>query len=192
MQRKRDREVRRVKGLVRAAKCEPLFVKQYVRKGLPAKGISYERQLASFLPHATHGQWFEYHDFNGRGYCQTDMYFRSHGSLFILEAKLSDVEHARDQLDYLYLPVVGEALRARPLGIIVTRYVTKVPSHMKVCFTLEEAMSLASRKHFPIWHWRGPPINLNTPVSPFLGPGASRPASRSLPSARESQRREVA
>jgi len=120
-------------------------------------GLRYERSVAQCTS-GQHGVWFSFHDANGPGYCQTDVLLGLDGGIVVLECKLTEVEEARRQLSYLYIPVVARALGKPAKGIVVTRHLTRETNPSNVCTSLGEALKRATSEYFPTLHWigRGP------------------------------------
>lgn len=98
------------------------------------------------------GQWFEYCDRNGRGFCQPDFIQLSHQGVLILECKLTDTPEALTQLTELYYPVVSEALGMAVRGIVVVKNLTNLSDRARVCGSLAEALA---RPGIPLLHWLG-------------------------------------
>lgn len=129
------------------------------RKKCRVAGLKYEEALAHALPFAEHGQWFYFRDLNGPGHCQSDFILRVLDQLVILETKLADAEAAREQLRYLYEPVIESALGQRPVGIAVLRHLTQlrgITGPYMIHETLREAILGAAGQPglLAIWHWR--------------------------------------
>lgn len=139
-------------------------------------GLQYERKLAKAIPGSTHGQWFEFWDDNGRGWCQPDLLFRTLDGIFILECKLTDVAGAQAQLDRLYRPVVAQAYDTRlgsVYGIVVTRHLTQNTNPRRVVATLSAAVELALSGTTPILHWLGHKVLLGAPAQVKAAPTLS-------------------
>lgn len=152
---------RTIRGLKWARTCQrPGGLPQARPRGAKAAGLRYERSLASALPcPAKHGQWFEFEDSAGRGICQPDLLVNWQGHLLVLEAKYSWCPEGHQQIDGLYLPVVGLALR-RPVSglVVVRRMLGQMPSWARRASSLDEAASLALAGHRVVWHWLGVPV----------------------------------
>jgi hypothetical protein len=121
-------------------------------RGAKALGLRYERALARALPGAIHGQWWEYEDLNGHGWCQTDLILRVGSNIVVLEAKYSWVEKGHEQMEELYFPVVEEALGTWPLGVQVCKNLRQGARH--VSSTLEQSIDQA-RVGRSVLHWLG-------------------------------------
>jgi hypothetical protein len=149
---------RRLSQVSWAHECEaPGFAKRSRLRGTKALGVSYEKKLARALPRGSlHGQWFVYSADGRVGYCQPDFLLRGRSELAVLEAKLTDVEAAWEQLEGLYAPVLEACYSKKVLKIAVTRSVARVGASERVCETLAEAIMLARSAHFrPVLHWLG-------------------------------------
>lgn len=91
-------------------------------RGAKAAGLRFEKALASHLKGCLHGQWFEYEDFNGFGYCQSDIIFSFLPSyLCIIEAKYTFVPGAHAKLANLYIPIISKALKAPCCGVVIVK-----------------------------------------------------------------------
>src|SRR5215469_252521 len=153
-------------------------------KGAKAAGLRYERLFAKQFPEALHGQWFEYEDANGHGYCQPDVILSLlPRCLVVFESKYTLTAEAFAQLEGLYLPVVRAAFKAPAVGVVVTRNLVPVGERVKGVWerikgvgegvsTLEEAIRQAqSGFGIPVLHWvgqnfRSNPLH-NKPSLPF-------------------------
>lgn len=142
-----------MEGLLSARACErPSSIPVGRPRGAKALGVRYERALARSLPGATHGQWWEFFDANGRGFCQTDFFLPVGEVIVVLESKYTWTPLGHSQLERLYLPVLRLALRREVLGIVVCKkLVPEVMSQAMVCGTLAEACE-ASRGTRAVWH----------------------------------------
>jgi hypothetical protein len=97
---------RSISGLRWSRPCLPVHARS--RGASPAKrlGLSFEAKVGNALPHALAGVWFEFHDDNGRGFCQPDFLLATPSGISIIETKLTYTKEAWVQLRGLYLPVV--------------------------------------------------------------------------------------
>jgi hypothetical protein len=125
-------------------------------RGAKLAGIRYERGLASALPAAKHGQWFEFKDAAGPGVCQTDLLLGQSGFCLILEVKYTWTIEGHRQLEQLYLPVVERAIARPCLGIVVCRRLVEGMRGIEVARSLAEAVEIAAAGRRPAWHWLGP------------------------------------
>ncbi len=128
-------------------------------RGSKGAGISYERRFAKEiqrgLPHALHGQWFEYCADGKRGYCQPDVLVHFALATLVLECKLRNVEEAQGQIVQLYSPVLQRAYNKPVRAIIVARSLSALPSDVLVARTLLEALQMANAGEVPVLHWLG-------------------------------------
>jgi hypothetical protein len=136
-----------------------------------AVGIRYEKAVGSAARDLKWGkvlcgQWFEFSDWNGAGYCQTDVLIVRQFDVIVLECKLTEVLDARIQLEDLYLPVVEKVFDRLARGVVVARHLTKTTNTDRVFDNLPAAL-LAG--HCPILHWIGRgPIGHTPPVEPRM------------------------
>lgn len=146
---------RQVRGLIWARRAErPTGLPHGRARGAKAAGLRYEAGLARALPDALHGQWFQFQDERGLGWCQPDLLFEESG--LILEAKYTWVPEGHSQLESLYLPVVGRALQRRVFGLVVCRALPgKLPPGVTLVHSLAEGRSVASRGLRAVWHCLG-------------------------------------
>jgi hypothetical protein len=129
------------------------------RKGsAKAAGLAYERALARQLgPEATPGQWFEFCDSAGHGWCQTDLLLVGRQQVLVMEVKYSWVPDAQAKLAGLYLPVVQRALGRPALGLVVAKRLTvETRGQARVAASLGDAVALARAGQKVVWHWLGP------------------------------------
>ncbi len=134
----------------------PSFARKKRASGTRALGLSYERKLARALPPGTlHGQWFIYSEQGRVGYCQPDFLLRGRSELAVLEAKLTDIEAAEEQLRALYAPVLGVCYGKKVLSVVVSRSLARCPAHAEVCDSLAEALQVARCGRLPVLHWIG-------------------------------------
>ncbi len=142
-----------------AHECEaPSWASRSPRlRGTKALGLSYERRLARALPQGTlHGQWFIYRADGKVGYCQPDFLLRGKSELAVLEAKLTDIEAAWEQLQQLYRPVLEKCYDRRAYCIVVSRSLARCPQNAEVCETLKEAIVATRLVKTPVvLHWIG-------------------------------------
>jgi hypothetical protein len=146
---------RQVNGLRWARACErPEAIPIGRSRGAKALGVRYERALELVWPGVC-GQWFEFEDRNGPGWCQVDFIAKVGEALVVVEAKHSWLASAHVELDTLYLPVVERALGKRPIGLVVAKRLAMEMGRVRVSATLEEAVGLALLGHRVVWHWIG-------------------------------------
>lgn len=136
-------------------------------RGAKRHGVKYERDFAKALPAATHGQWFEFWDANGRGFCQADFLLRVGEIIVVLECKYTWVPGAKFQISQLYAPVVQAAFGAKTVGIVVCKHL--VPEAPKSVPGLEEAIRLAVSGRESVLHWLAGPPWTDLATSPIAG-----------------------
>jgi hypothetical protein len=146
---------RQVNGLRWARACErPEAIPIGRSRGAKALGVRYERTLALVWPGVC-GQWFEFEDRNGPGWCQVDFIAKVGEALVVVEAKHSWLASAHVELDTLYLPVVERALGKKPIGLVVAKRLGMEMGRVRICASLEEATGMALLGHRVVWHWIG-------------------------------------
>lgn len=144
--------MRRVVGLKwakRIAEC-PWPPRRRSPGGSKAAGLRFERVVAKALGTGMHNPWFEFEDANGIGHCAPDFILSVEGRLVVMECKLTATWDAWDQLQHLYLPVVGLAAGATPIPVEIARAVG--PKRV-VVDSLAEALRRAEEQ--PVLHWLG-------------------------------------
>lgn len=174
MRGKRDN--RFVSGVRWASLCErPSCIPAPVsQKGAKAAGLRYERLFAKQFPQALHGQWFEYEDRYGRGYCQTDLIESLLPEcIIVFEVKYTLTREAFLQLQELYLPIVQAAMNAPVIGIVVARNLIETDIEIAATLDYAVAVALTSPGYIPILHWVGQfvrqthPLKIKEQVQPF-------------------------
>lgn len=163
-----NRGIRRVVGVKWASIVErpdsiPLPKPSQIR-GAKAAGLRYERLFARQFPQSLHGQWFEYEDRSGHGYCQPDLIVSFlPRCLMVFEVKYTLNAEAFLQLNDLYLPVVKVAMNAPVFGCVVARNL--VPSSGMVVSDLGDAVSWAIKNgDVPVLHWVGQNVCATHPL----------------------------
>lgn len=147
---------RQIVGLQKAEPCErPKTIPVGRPRGAKAAGLRYERSLAKAMPAAKHGQWFQFQDRAGDGCCQTDLLLGSDGACFVIEAKYTWTLEGHEQLERLYLPVVGMALARPCFGIVVARRLLSQMPGIVVANSLGQALIFARQGRRVCWHWIG-------------------------------------
>lgn len=149
---------RQISGLEEAQPCSwpSCIPRPRARSGAKAQGLAYERALAKALPQALHGQWFEFRDQAGPGWCQPDLVLDLGTTLVVLEAKLRWVPEARGQVEWLYLPVVSRALGKPAVGLVVCKVlVPGIPQGTRVRGDLTSAIRDAAAGLPTVLHWIG-------------------------------------
>ena len=166
-----------VAGLKSAAALakRPGFIPVGRPRGIKAAGLRYERGLAKAHPWLEAGRWWEFVDYAGAGWCQTDLFLERPEYALVLEAKLSWVPEAHTQISQLYEPVIRYALEKPVFGVVVTKRLKPgIPRYVKVEGSLQAALAHASAGRPAVWHWLG----VSAEAEPRLGPtaGKSSPA----------------
>jgi hypothetical protein len=147
---------RKIEQLVWAAARDvgPFGERKRRPRGAKGLGVKYEADLAAALPRAVRGQWFEFLDRNGRGWCQTDLLLRVDDSLVVLEAKHTWTLTGHSQIELLYRPILEKIGKFPVLGIVVCKHLLpEMP--VRVARTLDEALVLARRRQPVALHWIG-------------------------------------
>lgn len=124
-------------------------------RGAKAAGLQYERALAKALPSAKHGQWWEFEDGLGHGYCQTDLVMIVSGGSLILESKYSWVAEGHTQVELLYMPVVAMATRKPAFGGVVTKRLKPGMPPLVIARSLGEFAAAALARRRVVLHWIG-------------------------------------
>lgn len=121
-------------------------------RGAKAQGLRYERALSKALPSAKHNLWFEFWDKNGRGFCSPDFLLEFPQFLVVLEAKYTDTDAGREQIEHLYRPILAK-LYAKPIrGVLVCRNLLR--SSRNIYHDLNSAIASAEFC-IPTLHWLG-------------------------------------
>jgi hypothetical protein len=158
----------RIKGLKWARPCErPRGLPFSRARGAKRAGLAYEKKLAEGLFQAKHGQWFEYEDVEGRGFCQTDVLLQRPWGILILEAKYTWTPVGHAQLEQLYLPVVAQAWGLPTRGLVVCKIVLPETPRGEIYSDLDSATAAACLGRRPVLHWLGANLGpLQTKASP--------------------------
>jgi hypothetical protein len=146
---------RQITGLKRARALDerPQGIPVGRARGAKGNGIRYERAVAASLPEAIHGQWFEFVDANGPGWCQTDLLLAESGKTVIVEVKYTWTGEAWTQLERLYKPVVELAFGRPVVGIVCCRrLLPETLTVNAVSGTLGEALTKAKAGVRSTWH----------------------------------------
>lgn len=111
---KRRNVIRKLKW-AKALDERPEFIPMTKSRGVKRAGQLYENRIANYVKalygedRVLHGQWYQFEDGRGMGWCQTDIIIKPDKDskvLIALECKLKAVNKAESQLKYLYLPVL--------------------------------------------------------------------------------------
>lgn len=151
-----------VQGLIRVQSCEPRPTNP-AQNIFARRGLAYQRKLGQALVALASkigGQvelepWFRFWDASGQHKCSPDALFHFQDKTLIIEAKLTWVPEAWDQLLKLYMPVVmlhQSHLRIYPL--IICKNLT--PDSLCGVETLSEAFYHKNGVPCLNWLGRGP------------------------------------
>ena len=144
-------------------------------RNLKAVGLRYERAVGIAVErlrigNVLRGQWFEFFDANGHGYCQPDILVIRRDDVVVLECKLTEVDEAEAQLEDLYVHVVRRVYKLPVKGIVVARHLTRLTNTARVYDGLQAALQASDGTlpgHSPILHWIGRgPIDHKGPAEP--------------------------
>lgn len=155
--------------------AKPASIPNSRPRGAKGQGLKYERDFAKALPSAMHGQWFEFWDANGRGWCQPDFLLRVGETIVVLECKYTWTPLGRGQIGQLYKPVVEAAFGARAVGVVVCKHL--IPEAPKSVPGLEEAIRLAVAGKESVLHWLAGPPWTDLITSPIAAAPVGRLAS---------------
>lgn len=148
---------RKIIGLLSAAQLleRPKSIPKSRPRGAKADGLRYERALAKALaPYGfIHGLWFEFVDANGHGYCSPDLVAVQSDRVLVVEAKLTDGEAARHQLQHLYRPVLEKVFRKPVHPVVALRHATYETG--KLHDSIETVLSRSVLWPPPVLHWLG-------------------------------------
>lgn len=147
-----------VAGLLSATPCtRPSNLPVAHLRGTKRMGMKYEQDFAKAIqqryPNALLGQWFNFRDDNGSGYCQSDIIVKLPSECIIFECKLTDCEKGRSQLSRLYRPVVERCWGLPTRCMVVTRHLSGETRLELVTDQLAQALAF-SREAIPTLHWR--------------------------------------
>jgi len=117
--------------------------------------LAFEKALAGALPAGRPGQWFEFLDQNGPGWCCTDLLVPTEHCVVVIEAKLTDTEAGLTQLTQLYLPVVGFCVKKPLLGLTVVKNLTLASDKRRIIRSFGDVFSAPQ---VPLLQWRGGPM----------------------------------
>lgn len=133
----------------------PRFARESRSRGAKAKGRSFERSVAKALPGAIHGQWFEFRDRNGPGWCQPDLFLELNWGILVLEAKYTWVPEGFTQMERLYKPVL-EKIFCKPVqGVQICKVLTPEARAFPIVSEFSEAAILAARGCRVTLHYLG-------------------------------------
>jgi hypothetical protein len=100
------------------------------------------------------GRWFEFEDKNGLGYCQPDVIVAMTKYVVVGECKLTETQQGRNQIEYLYKPILSYFFHREVKGVVISRHLTRETQRELVCDNMELAIS-KSNGVIPTLHWLG-------------------------------------
>jgi len=113
----------------------PSFIPSPRLTGVKRAGVLYEKRVAEYMKaiygedNVLHGQWYNYKDRRGEGYCQSDIVILPHGDnkeIIIMECKLKSRKIAQIQLRYLYRPIIQHLYPNNPIIMVqVCKFLNK-------------------------------------------------------------------
>lgn len=123
-------------------------------RGAKASGIRYEKALAKmFGTGVIRGQWWEFRDRNGHGFCQTDLFQEGERFALVMESKYTWCPEGHSQLELLYRPVVEFAVGKPVLGIQVCRILKpNMPSELTIVNDIASAIDFAKSGSLVVLH----------------------------------------
>ncbi len=105
-----------IRGLrwAKALDDRPRFISSPRIRGVQRAGLIYENRIANYMKalygdKVLHGQWYEFEDRRGLGWCQPDIIVlpdKDRKFILVLECKLKATKKAWVQLNYMYRPVL--------------------------------------------------------------------------------------
>lgn len=126
-------------------------------RGRKADGLRYEKLCAKAMPEARHGEWYEFYDINGRGWCQPDLLIITLNAVIVLECKLSNYFEGYKQIERLYKPVLQAAWSKPVVGAVIMKSLRSDAPAKLICPSMNDALALLrqDRTCVPIIHWLG-------------------------------------
>lgn len=126
-------------------------------RGAKAAGIRYEKAVFEALEGGIRGQWFQYEDENGPGYCQPDIIYPFLPDFFaIIEVKYTLVPGAHQKLNQLYIPVASLALKAPCAGVVIVKNLDPRYRRGKIYTDLRTAAEISFHRGYPtLLQWAG-------------------------------------
>lgn len=164
------RQIYRLKTAV-ALSEKPACIPQGRPRGAKAAGIRFEKAVFEALsgpagglstprgdaPSCIRGQWFEFEDENGCGYCQPDIIYPFLPDFFaVIEVKYTLVPGAHQKLTNLYLPVVSKALKSATAGVVIVKNLDPRYRRGKIFTDLRTAAEVSFNRGYPtLVQWAG-------------------------------------
>jgi len=113
----------------------PSFIPSPRLTGVKRAGVLYEKRVAEYMKaiygeeNVLYGQWYNYKDRRGEGYCQSDIVILPHKGkkeIIIMECKLKSRKIAQIQLRYLYRPIIQHLYPDSPIIMVqVCKFLNK-------------------------------------------------------------------
>jgi hypothetical protein len=134
--------------------CQPLgsrpnCIPKARLSGVKLRGLTYEKRvgahLRSIFPKVYSGQWFQYVDATGGGYCQPDHFIVLKNGILCIECKLTETPVGFAQIRQLYRPILEKHYGLPVVGVQAARHIR---SH-KFITDIKEALT-SSRD--VLWH----------------------------------------
>lgn len=108
------------------------------------------------LPGAIPGQWWEFRDRNGPGWCQTDWFVPNwQGRSLVFECKYTWTPVGYTQIEQLYRPVVERALGQAVIGVVVCKVLLAETPTGLIESDLSRVLARALAGEPVVWHWLG-------------------------------------
>ena len=116
-------------------------------------GLRYEKSIGKVIPEAKRGQWIEFEDQNGRGFAQPDFLFECDTRVVVLEAKYTWTPAGHEQLERLYIPLVGLITGQKVSGIVICKKLVSQMQGRAVFVALDSALAWQGKSC--VLHWAG-------------------------------------
>src|SRR6185503_18873539 len=99
------------------------------RRGAKGRGLTYQRKVGSELTRCfgqavLPGRWIHFVDRRGAGYAQPDFLLETPGAVICFEAKLTQCEAGRLQIQQLYRPLLRQLYSCPVVGVLVCKNLT--------------------------------------------------------------------
>jgi hypothetical protein len=152
-----------IEGALRwATSCpKPTFAPQAKPSPAKRKGIAFEARVAATLGIGRHGDWFNYADDKGLGYCQPDLWWKEPAvgnaiaRIVVVEVKLTWTLAASRAILGLYAPVLSHIHQLPVHGIIICKNLTPLTPRGAIFGDLREALAHTGPRTPTICHWPG-------------------------------------
>lgn len=134
--------------------CRPRFIPKARPRGLKAVGIAYERKVGVLLRKifrsVESGRWFEFVDCGQTRCCQVDHFVNLPNQVLLIECKLSEKDHAWEQMRNLYAPILM-SLYGKPVTRVQATKILR--SGKRPILDLREALLWPGGEF--LWHFLG-------------------------------------